>query len=215
MKRVVLLAVLMLALPIMAFANSSLVFTNHGGGVTYNGTNLAGSATLDTFTGSGGTVGCSTCNIGHVSYSTGVLTSHTTTSTTDSWTFAGGGAFKISSNGTALLPAGTVFTGTFNGPVTFVGTFSSTADAGKGAWSYTLTGNVSGMFSNQYGGANASGGTVQFTFDVHGHVPFTTFVRGNHGFTTLTTPEPGTLGLLGTGLLGIAGLVRRKFRGEV
>jgi hypothetical protein len=215
MKRVVLLAVLMLALPIMAFANSNLVFTNHGGNITYNGTNLAGGATLDTFTNSGGTVGCSTCNIGHLSYSTGALTSHNLTATTDTWAFAGGGAFKITSNGTALLPSGTVFTGTFNGPVTFVGTFNPAGDFGAGAWSYTLTGNVSGMFTNAYGGQSASGGTVQLTFDVHGHVPFTTSVRGNTGTTSLATPEPGTLGLLGTGLLGIAGLVRRKFRSEV
>jgi hypothetical protein len=211
MKRVVLLAVLMLALPIMAFANSSLVFTNHGGSITYNGTNLAGNAILDSFTGTA----CSSCNIGHVSYSTGALLSHSTTSTTDSWTFAGGGAFKISSNGSVLVPSGTVFTGTFTGPVTFVGTFNAAGDGGKGAWAYTLTGNISGNFSNNYGGGAAAGGTVQLTFDVHGHVPFSTFVRGNSGTTTLATPEPGTLGLLGTGLLGIAGLVRRKFRSEV
>jgi len=30
------------------------------------------------------------------------------------------------------------------------------------------------------------------------------------GTTNLTAPEPGTLGLLGTGLLGIAGMFRRK-----
>jgi hypothetical protein len=211
MKRVVLLAVLMLALPIMAFANSSLVFTNHGGSITYNGTNLTGNAVLDSFTGTP----CSSCNIGHVSYSTGALVSHNTTATTDSWTFAGGGAFNITSNGTVLVPSGTVFSGTFTGPVTFVGTFNPAGDFGAGAWSYTLTGNVAGNFSSNYGGGSAAGGTVQLTFDVHGHVPFTTSVRGKTGTTSLATPEPGTLGLLGSGLLGIAGLVRRKFRSEV
>lgn len=211
MKRVVLLAVMLLALPIVAFANSSLVFTNHGGSVTYNGSKLAGNAILDSFSGSS----CGSCNIGHVSYSTGAFISRNLTATTDTWTFAAGGSFKITSNGTVLLPAGTVFTGTFTGPVTFVGTFNPAGDLGAGAWTYMLKGNIAGNFSNNYGGGGAAGTTVQFTFDVHGHVPFTTFVRGNHGWTTLATPEPGTLGLLGTGLLGIAGLVRRKFRSEV
>ena len=35
------------------------------------------------------------------------------------------------------------------------------------------------------------------------------FVSGD----TIVTPEPGTLGLLGTGLVGLAGVIRRKVRG--
>src|SRR6266566_3743602 len=48
---------------------------------------------------------------------------------------------------------------------------------------------------------NAVGNKVSVTLQVgHGAVSGDTFV----------TPEPGTLGLLGTGLAGIGGLVRRK-----
>src|SRR6266566_4284160 len=50
---------------------------------------------------------------------------------------------------------------------------------------------------------NAVGSKVSVTLQIgHGAVSGDTFV----------TPEPGTLGLLGTGLVGIAGLVRRKFK---
>jgi hypothetical protein len=33
------------------------------------------------------------------------------------------------------------------------------------------------------------------------------------GKTNLATPEPGTLGLLGTGLIAVAGIMRRKLLG--
>jgi hypothetical protein len=79
----------------------------------------------------------------------------------------------------------------------------------RGNFTYTLNGFVTGTLSN---GATASGGTVQFTFDVPNFQQFSSSVRLNNGITNVTVPEPGTLGLLGTSLIGIAGLVRRKMK---
>jgi hypothetical protein len=107
------------------------------------------------------------------------------------------------------MAAGVLFTGTFTGPVSWVGTFNQAGNKGLGAWTYVLKGTVSGMLSN---GSPAQGATVQFTFDVPKGQPFSKGVRLNQGLTTVTVPEPGTLGLLGTGLLGLAGLVRRKIK---
>lgn len=210
MKRVVLLAVLMLALPIAAFANGSLIFANTGGTLKLSSTTLVGNANLTSFTSSSGTI---TGALGHVSYTTGAELSRVLTASTDTFTFAGGGSFKISSNGSGL-PSGLVFSGTFSSPVSFQGTFNPAGDNGLGAWTYTLTGQLSGTLGSKLGGSAVTGGTFQVTFDVPGHGPYSGFVRGKNGTTTVAAvPEPGTLGLLGTGLIGVAGLVRRKFRG--
>jgi hypothetical protein len=144
--------------------------------------------------------------LGTVSFRTGAMTIGALAT---SGTFASGGSFSIRGNGSNGMGTGVLFTGTFNGPISWVGTFNPAGRNGLGNWSYVLTGNIVGTLSN---GSLASGGVVQLTFDVPNGQQFSRNVRLNSGVTTVTVPEPGTLGLLGTGLVGLAGLVRRKLK---
>jgi hypothetical protein len=81
----------------------------------------------------------------------------------------------------------------------------------NGTHNYTLTDSLTGIC---YNGTTVSGATVQLTINT-GKGFFngsTTISSGDTNFTTATVPEPGSLSLFGTGLIGIAGLVRRKLR---
>ncbi|PYX89798.1 MAG: hypothetical protein DMG68_03925 [Acidobacteria bacterium] len=210
MKRLVLMALLALALPLASWANSSnLVFSNTGGKIAVGGTSIAptlnvGNSVLTSFTGFSGVP--ITGNLGYVGFSTGSMVSGTLGG---GGVFAAGGSFTIDGNGANGVPNGTLFQGTFSGPVNWIAIFNPHGNHNKGNWTYVLTGNVSGTLSN---GAAAAGGTLQITFDVPGSKQFSKGVNLRSGFTTVTVPEPGTLGLLGTGLVGIAGLIRRRMR---
>jgi hypothetical protein len=207
MQRVIMLALLAFGVPIAAQANE-IVFNNTGGTIAVGvgqSVSLSGSS-LTGFTGLNGIP--ITGALGTVRFTTGPLASGNLGT---GGSFAAGGSFTITSNGSNGLPGGVVFTGSFSGPVTWTAVFNPGGQGGKGNWSYVLSGTISGLVNR----SPAEGGTVQFTFDVPNGKQLSQAVRLSGGTTTVTVPEPGTLGLLGTGLLGLAGLLRRKLKAKV
>jgi PEP-CTERM motif len=172
-KKLILLAVLALALPLAAFASSNVDFTNSGG--TLSGTNSGLSLSGSTLIAVNGLYGgglITGTNLGSMTFSTGALTSG---SLQMGGTFAAGGSFSTLPNGTH---------------------------------NYTLTGVVSGSFPS---GFQTNGVTVQLTINT-GKGYFNGSTQISSGDTNIVVPEPGTLSLLGTGLISLGGVIRRKLK---
>jgi hypothetical protein len=203
MKKILLLAVLALALPTAVFAGSSVDFSNSGGTLTgtSSGLTLSGSMLFAVNGLNGGAI--VTGDLGTVSFNTGALTSG---SLQMGGTFAAGGTFTITGNGTPGVPSGVIFSGTFSGPVTW-----TLVTLSNGTHNYTLTGTLTGSLAG--GSYTTQGVTVQLTINTgKGFFNGRTMVSSGDTNMTVTTPEPGSLSLLGTGLIGLAGLVRRKLK---
>lgn len=191
MRRVLLLALLALALPMMAWASSSIDVSNAGGTITGSSAGL--SLTGSTLFKYGSAVGS---NLGTVTFTTGAFIG--TGSADMGGDLAPGGTFTITGNGTNGVPNGVIFSGTFS----------------SASWSFTTLSNGTHVYTLKGALVDANGqvgGTAQLSVNV-GKGFFSGTAGLSSGDTNLSVPEPGTLGLLGTGLVGIAGVMRRKFR---
>ena len=196
MRRVILLTLLAMGLPTAAVANS-IDFLNSGGTLSGNsaGLTLSGSTLI--------AVGSITGNdLGTVAFSTGALASGNLQM---GGTFMAGGTFTITGNGTNGVHDGVIFNGSFTGPVTW------TLVTTNGTNSYQLSGTVSGTW---FTGATLNGTTVAETMNLGTSffVTSATLGKGHTNIVTSVVPEPGSLTLLGIGLIGLTAMVRRKLQ---
>ena len=184
MKRVVVIALVALSLPMAAWATSFVDYANTLGTLTVSNMGVTISSPLTAIAPRGGPI--TTGNLGTVSIATGALT---------------GG--NLGGVGSVIFGTGSITIKDASQAVLFSGTFTSAALK-------LVSVGADGDHQYQFFAVIGDGSTTQTTFNTgKAFLEAGTYDLAS-GNTIAVIPEPGTLGLLGTGLLGIAGLVRRK-----
>jgi len=196
MKAALFLIVLALALSLTAFADG-IVLTNQGGNIAISNAGISSiGSQLRSFN---GFIAPSGHSMGSVRFTTGALTSR---SLAAGGTFSSTGSFVVIGNGNYGQPKGTIFSGSFVGPILW----TLTSAPGVKNLTFALSGTIQGML---YNGRMVTGTTVQNIYTVNGQL-----TQGiGHikvGSTPLAVPEPGTLSMFGVGLVALGGMFRRK-----
>jgi len=194
-----LLALLALALPTAVWATSITSVDYEFSGGSFVG--LPGGNVISV---SNSTVNTIRVNGGPAMSATGPVNIHMVLSgPSDSSQSITGGVIMVSAGGFAF--SGTIVSGAWN--------VATTATGGSLAFSINADGTLNGVptVMSLTTGGSAFMGPNPFAPGGSGHLRF----ESGDSFASTVVPEPGTLSLLGTGLVGIAGLVRRRLRHHV
>ncbi len=193
------LALLALMLPVAAWASGIDINNQFGtvnittAGIVSNGIHFVG------FNGIMAPLGHSW---GSVSFSTGALVSGTLLG---GGTFSSAGSsFVVTSNFKSIGQKGVIFNGSFVGPVTW----TLVSHPSTFVYNFTLSGQIKGQL---WTGQMVTGKTTQSILVYSNQLAHDNTGLAQLGSTQLAVPEPGTLGLLGTGLVAMAGAFRRRF----
>jgi PEP-CTERM motif-containing protein len=202
MKRaIIIVGLLALLLPVAAWADT-IDLTNQGGTVTFTDSGVISKGSeLISFDGIQAPHGHA---MGSVSFSTGAFTG---ASLWTGGTFSSAGSsFIVSGVGHYGQPKGTIFNGAFIGPISW--TVISHVNAN---YIFALSGTIEGQI---WTGRSVTGTTTQTIYAYTDQWPTDHKGGIRLGSTQMAVPEPGTLGLFGTGLIVLAGAMHRKLVGQ-